>query len=200
MPHSSTPYRKRIGHYHDPGHCHELTFSCYHQLPLLTNHMWRSLLSEAIDHALLRHDYLLSAFVFMPDHVHLLVYPGPRASRIDGLLRAIKRPYSFHIKQLLQDANSPLLRRLTIRQRPGVETFRFWQEGPGYDRNLDRPDTVLAAIDYIHLNPVRRGLVERPSHWQWSSARWYEGLPYDPRVRLPRLEKLPAEFLAEATR
>jgi putative transposase len=70
------------------------------------------------------------------------------------------------------ESNSPLLSRLTIRQRPGVETFRYWQGGSGCDRNLERAETVLAAIDYLHRNPVRRGLVERAVDWQWSSARW----------------------------
>ena len=136
----------------------------------------------------------------MPEHVHLLVFPGSGASKIDSLIRAIKRPYSFRIKRLLEEGNSSLLRRLTIRQRPGVETFRFWQEGPGYDRNLDQPDTVISAIDYCHSNPARRGLVKRAIDWQWSSARWYEGLAYDANSRLPTLKKLPAEFLLQAAR
>jgi putative transposase len=158
------------------------------------------MLSEAVERACERHNYHLSAFVLMPEHVHLLVYPGPDALTIDRLLKAIKRPYSFRIKRLLQETGSQLLSRLTIRQRPGVETFRYWQEGPGYDRNLDRVDTVLAAIDYIHRNPVRRGLVNRAVDWQWSSARWYEGLEYEERIRVPELSKLPAEFLADAAR
>jgi putative transposase len=33
-----------------------------------------------------------------------------------------------------------------------------------------------AVIDYIHANPVRRGLVARVEDWEWSSARWYAGL------------------------
>jgi hypothetical protein len=51
-------------------------------------------------------------------------------------------------------------------------------------------------IDYIHPNPVRRGLCERPEDWSWSSARSYSGggisadsldidfasLPEDPRA------------------
>ena len=32
----------------------------------------------------------------------------------------------------------------------------------------------MTMIDYIHLNPVRRGLVGRASDWRWSSAGWYE--------------------------
>jgi hypothetical protein len=30
-------------------------------------------------------------------------------------------------------------------------------------------------IDYIHGNPVRKGLVEKPEDWKWSSAGWLEG-------------------------
>ena len=194
------PHRKRIKHYHDPDHCREQTFSCYKRRPLLTNHKWRSMLSESLDRAIERHDYRLLAFGYMPGHVHLLVFPGSNASGIDQLLKAIKRPFSFRIKRLLEAEKSRLLNTLTVEQRPGVRTFRYWQEGPGYDRNLDRVETVLAAIDYIHLNPVRRGLVARAADWQWSSARWYEGLPYDPNVRVPKLEKLPAEFPSSAAR
>ena len=109
----------------------------------------------------------------MPEHVHLMVYPLPDADTIDALLKAIKRPFSYRIKQLLIQSRSRLLERLTIHQRPGVTTFRYWQEGPGYDRNFIKPSTVLAAIDYLHHNPVRRGLVKRAVDWKWSSARYY---------------------------
>jgi len=30
-------------------------------------------------------------------------------------------------------------------------------------------------IDYIHMNPVRRRLVEQPEQWKWSSAGWFAG-------------------------
>jgi REP-associated tyrosine transposase len=129
------------------------------------------MLSDLIDHAVERRGYNQTAFVYMPEHIHLLVFPGPSASRIDELLKAMKRPFSYRIKGLLEASRSPLLESLTIRQRPGVQTFRFWQEGSGYDRNLDQVGSVLAAIDYIHHNPVRLGLVAQASDWQWSMCR-----------------------------
>ena len=130
--------RKRVRHYHDPGHIHELTFSCYHRWPLLTNDVWRGMLAESIDRAMEHHRYRLAAFVFMPEHVHLLIYPQPEADTVAALLKAIKRPFSYRVKQLLIRSQSRLLERLTIRQRPGVMTFRSWQEGPGYDRKMDQ--------------------------------------------------------------
>ena len=43
-----------------------------------------------------------------------------------------------------------------------------------YDRNLMMPVVLTeAAIEYIHMNPVRRGLVKRAVDWKWSSASWY---------------------------
>ena len=115
--------------------------------------------------------------------------------KIDRLLFAIKRPFSYRIKQILAAEENPLLRELTIRQRPGVTTFRFWQEGPGYDRNLTSRATVLKAMDYIHLNPVRRGLCERAVDWRWSSARHYGDPAWPVDAALPKVHALPAEYL-----
>ncbi len=48
-----------------------------------------------------RHGYRLLAFVFMPEHVHLIVYPMPELRESPRLLQAIKRPCSYRIKQHL---------------------------------------------------------------------------------------------------
>ena len=194
-------HRKTVRHFHTPGDCHELTFSCYRRMALLTNDLWRGMLCKAIDRALDNHSFRLAAFVIMPEHVHLLVYPTSEQpdvpQRLAGLLSGIKRPFSVRIKQILVDRGSRLLDRLTVRERPGKTAFRFWQEGPGYDRNLTGPRSVLAAIDYIHLNPVRRGLVQRVLDWRWSSARHYLDSVATPGPELPTVYDLPADYLNE---
>jgi putative transposase len=53
--------------------------------------------------------------------------------------------------------------------KKGGEVFRFWQPGGGYDRNITDKDTLVRMIDYIHENPVRKGLVTDPLDWKWSS-------------------------------
>src|SRR5690606_6590775 len=115
---------------HEPGDLHELTFSCSRRLPLLTNDPWRRMLADAIDDAMIGHETRLVAFVFMPEHAHLLVLPGPDEARIDRLLKSIKRPAAGRIKRDLAGSGGRLLDRLTVRERPGVRRFRFWQEGP----------------------------------------------------------------------
>lgn len=189
-----TQKHKQVRHYHEPGDLHELTFSCYQQLALLTNDNWRHLLFRSIDRAVERHQYRLVAFVLMPEHVHLLVFPTTTPVEIDNFLTAIKQPFSVRIKSILLATQKDLLQRLTIRERPDKVVFRFWQEGPGYDRNLSSERAVRASVDYIHLNPVRRGLVVRASDWKWSSARWYESEGRNADPDLPRIHGLPWEF------
>ena len=61
-----------------------------------------------------------------------------------------------------------------ITRKRGKRTERvFWQSGGGFDRNVIKPGTLMKMIDYIHMNPVRRGLVEKPEDWKWSSTAWY---------------------------
>lgn len=179
------PHRKLVKHYHEPGHLHELTFSCYQRLPLFTNDSWRFQLARCIDAAGKELDIQLAAFVFMPEYVHLLVVPTSPEPAIDRYLACVKQPFSKWMRQRLTEVSSPLINRLTVQERPAKTCFRFWQEGPGYDRNLMTPAAIEAAIDYIHMNPVRRGLRKRTVDWKWSSASWY--LLDPPRQQIPEL-------------
>ena len=185
-------HRKTVRHANEAGHAHLLTFSCYRRMPLLTNDAWRTLLSAPIDRATQRHRYDLIAFVYMPEHVHLLVLPRQADYAVAKLLHGIKRPFSFRIGERLRAVRSPLLERLTVRERPGVTCFRFWQEGPGHDRNLVSVEALTGAADYIHLNPVRRGLIERPEQWRWSSSRHYLEPSRPPDPALPCIHGFPA--------
>ncbi|WP_339731349.1 transposase [uncultured Gimesia sp.] len=188
------PHRKQIKHYHEPGDCHELTFSCFDRRPLLTNPAWKNMLCQSIDRALVRYEFHLIAFVIMPEHLHLLVYPTTHECKIDRLLAAIKRPFSYRIKELLKEQQNPLLKDLTIRSRPGKTAFRFWLEGPGFDRNFFSKKAVEAAVNYLHFNPVNRNLVTECREWKWSSARWYESNGEIIDSDLPTIHGLPWEF------
>ena len=188
---------KTFRRYHDPGDLHALTFSCYRRMPLLTNGAWRTHLSDSIREALAAFDFELNAFVFMPEHVHMLVFPtrgNTTHEDISSFLGQLKQNCSKAVKADLERSGNRLLQTLTIRERPGKMAFRFWQEGPGYDDNLRTAEAVDAAIAYFHMNPVRRGLIEHIRDWPWSSARWYlsGGAEVDPR--LPPLHGPPPEL------
>ena len=75
-----------------------------------------------------------------------------------GALASIKKPVGYNAIQYLKEHAPGFLERLTVRNRNRTY-HRFWQAGPGHDANLYDLKTIYNAIEYIHNNPVRRGLV-----------------------------------------
>lgn len=187
-------HRKRLRRYHEPGELHTLTFSCYRRLPLLTNNAWRRALSEAMDEAAELCAIQLIAFVFMPEHVHLLVLPCGTKEDLGDYLAACKRPVAVAAKADLQRTANTLLERLRVQERPGKTVFRFWQEGAGYDRNVSTAAAVENAIEYLHMNPVRRGLCSKAIGWHWSSARYYASAGREVDADLPKVTPLSAAY------
>jgi putative transposase len=181
------PHRKRKVTYNEPGHAHFVTYSCHGRLPLLSKDRSRQRVLDAIEKPRARLDFDLWAYVIMPEHVHLLIHPRRQTYSMRRILAALKRPVSGQAKRHLTETNNAAwLARLTVPK--GRKTvFRFWLPGGGYDENLcsDRP--IHEVIEYIHANPVRRGLVERAIDWYWSSARFWEGGRSGPLKMAPLL-------------
>lgn len=87
----------------------------------------------------------------------------------------MKEPVARKAIRYLRDHAPEWLARVTLREGRRVRR-RFWQPGGGYDRNVTSAEALRAMIDYIHANPVRRGLAATAEDWQSPSARWYAGL------------------------
>jgi len=165
---------KRVKHFNLAGHIHFLTFSCYRRLPLLTQDSRCSWLAESIDRSLEKHVMALWAYVFMPDHVHLLVRPRTDIYDISGFLRSIKNASAKRILNRLREERSSILDELRTRG-PGADSlYRFWQAGPGYDKNIWTLEKAFEKAKYCHRNPVARNLVANPEDWHWSSYRSLE--------------------------
>ncbi|NOZ23829.1 MAG: hypothetical protein GXP25_22350, partial [Planctomycetes bacterium] len=156
----SPTFRKTVTHFNEPGHAHELTFSCFQRRSFLTKDRTRQYLAEAILKAKQKHQFDVWAYVFMPEHVHLLIWPRKDGYSISQILRSIKQSVSRRAIRYLRRNNPDGLNQLATGEarRP----YRFWQAGAGYDRNVTSRDALLKMIDYMHNNPVRRGLVEAP--------------------------------------
>ena len=110
----------------------------------------------------------------MPEHVHLLIYPGHEPLRVEDVLYTLKKSVTNRALTFVRREAPEFLSRMEDRQPNGRVAHRFWQRGGGYDGNLYNPAKIWEKIRYIHENPVRRGLCERPTDWPWSSARAYE--------------------------
>jgi len=162
-------HRKKCQRYNIPGHAHELTFSCYRRQVFLLNDSFCSYLVEAIIRAKEIHQFDLWAYVFMPEHIHLLIWPRNEIYSISNILLSIKQSVSRKVLLYLRKHKPQKLKLMETSQKHTL--YRFWQAGGGYDRNITSRTTVIHVIEYIHNNPVRRGLVIKPEDWLWSSMR-----------------------------
>jgi REP-associated tyrosine transposase len=165
---------RRRKSYNIPGHAHELTFSCFQRYKFLQAVRCCQWLAAALNAARERHGFWLWAYVFMPDHVHLILYPFRTEYDMAAILKGIKQPVGDRAIAFLEAENSPWLARLTRRRGSRSESL-FWQSGGGYDRNITCPRTLLRMIDYTHENPVRKKLASAAQDWEWSSAAHYAG-------------------------
>jgi len=173
------------------GHAHELTFSCYRRFPFLGKDRVCQWLVEAIDHARQCLEFDVWAWVFMPDHVHLLIRPRRRVHDMADIRRLIKEPVARRALAWIREHAPEWLSKIERRRGKRAEHL-FWQSGGGYDRNLIEGATLLKMIDYIHENPVRKGMVERGCDWKWSSAAWFVNTNATPPL-IPDL--IPSEWL-----
>jgi putative transposase len=153
----------------------ELTFSCYKGYQFLAKERVCAWFVEAVEKARKEWPVDLWAWVLMPEHVHLLMAPREAGVNIGHFQGAIKEQIARKAIKWLELNASGWIPRITVVEGKTTRR-RFWQPGGGYDRNVEKLETLHSMIDYIHLNPVRRGLVERAIDWEWSSARWYAGI------------------------
>jgi putative transposase len=138
-----------LARYQHCGSFHFLTFSCFHRNQYLGSRPARELFESALERIRLRCGFVVAGYVVMPEHVHLLV-SEPRTSDLARAVQGLKLSVS---------------RRRA--ERP------FWQVRY-YDFNVWAPEKVTEKLDYMHRNPVKRGLVERSEDWPWSSFRHYQ--------------------------
>lgn len=165
------PHRRRFEH---PGHARFLTFSCYQRLALFGNDAIKDAFVDALGAARNRFGFKLGAYVVMPEHVHLLILPDLTVADVTAILKSLKTGFAKQVigRWRSLDPPAPILSRLEHNGRN-----RFWQRGGGYDRNIFSREELNEKIKYINENPQRRGLVDRPELWRWSSAGWWLGEP-----------------------
>ncbi len=107
----------------------------------------------------------------MHNHVHLMVYSAsdtPVREFLTVLKQRTARKGLHWLAEHQQDVWT------SLHDSKGQPLF--WQRGGGYDRSLWTPEHVAKALEYIHDNPVRAGLVTDAVDYAWSSCKeWNTG-------------------------
>jgi putative transposase len=148
-------------------HLHFITCSCYHRLPLLRSARSRDCLLSVLEQTRKRYRFVVVGYVVMPEHIHLLL-SEPEVGTPSTVMQVLKQRTA---RALLPETKardphqSPLFGEIPAR-------VPFWQTR-FYDFNVWTAKKRVEKLQYLHWNPVKRGLVAAPEDWRWSSCRLY---------------------------
>ena len=117
--------------------------------------------------------FLLTAWVFLPDHWHAVIFP-PHPLTISKVMKVIKS-------------------RSTLHRREREIAGDLWQ-ARFYEHALRTVKEYHDGLRNIHHNPVERGLASRAEEWKWSSVRAYH-VEGEPTLAIDRV-RLPADLQA----
>jgi putative transposase len=145
-------------------HLHFITTSCYQRRPFLDSPQARDCFLSVLEETREKYRFVVVGYVVMPEHVHLLI-SEPEVGNPSTVMQVLKQRTA---KALL-----PKRKPRDPRQSHSPDERRsFWQER-FYDFNVWSTKKRVEKLGYMHHNPVKRGLVESPEEWQWSSCRYY---------------------------
>jgi putative transposase len=165
--------KNRLERRYGLGQLHFITCSCYRRRPLLGTERARNLFLVILNEVRERWDFGLLGYVVMLEHIHLLI-TEPRVGTPTTVMQVLKQRVSraMHGRRRRKRA-SPGQGRLWDEAAPAKDR-PFWQRR-FYDFNVWSWKKKNEKLNYMHFNPVKRGLVKHPKDWPWSSFGFYSG-------------------------
>jgi putative transposase len=155
-----------MSHYHRahiPGGVYFFTVVTHDRTPIFINEGRVEILRAAIRKVMATRPFQIDAMVVLPEHLHCIWQMPDGDTDYSSRWREIKKAASRQINPVTNKRNERM-----VWQR------RFWEHAIRDEEDWRR------HMDYIHYNPVKHGLANRPCEWQWSSFSnavskgWYE--------------------------
>jgi REP element-mobilizing transposase RayT len=115
----------------------------------------------------------LHAYVLMENHFHIIASSPEFSNEIRKMKSFTARSI---VDRLEKHGPKSLLEQFRFykKQHKKDQTYQVWQEG--FHPKIMLNEKILnQKTEYIHYNPVRRGYVDKPEHWRYSSCRHYFG-------------------------
>lgn len=147
-------------------YAHFVTFSTFKRRKLLNPDACKRIVVGNLAAQLIRQKGICIGYVIMPDHVHALIW-FPDEHQISPFMNKWKDLTSRAITDLYQKEYPNYSARIGIDDP-------VWQRNY-YDFNISSDAKLREKLDYMHKNPVRKGLVKDICDWRWSSAQgWHQ--------------------------
>ena len=136
----------------------------------------KQVVCDALNEARNSGGFLIFAYVIMLDHLHLLTNEPKNSADV---LRYVKGIIGRRVIDYLKNNNHQVsLAKLQHQKWKRKHQYSVWQVEKNVFSIFSEP-MFMQKVNYIHLNPVRAGLVEKAIDYPWSSARIWQGCPLE---------------------
>ena len=154
--------RAKIRRYYIPNAVYFITAVTQDRQPLFADSVNLELLRVTMRRVKEHHPFIMRAYVFLHDHLHLVIFV-PETTNISKLLQSIQRNFTRNYKKA-HNINEPI---------------RLWQRG-FWDHVIRDERDFANHLHYVHYNPVKHGYVSEPESYDHTSFHeyvkrgWYE--------------------------
>jgi REP element-mobilizing transposase RayT len=145
-------------------------------IDIFTRQTYRDSIIESLDYCIKNKGMILYGYVIMSNHIHLIIQSED--GKLSDLIRDFKKFTAKNILDKIQAVPESrkewMLERIKLAAEKHTrnKNYQFWQYG-NHAEEIYTNKFMWSKLDYIHLNPVRAGLVEKASHYIYSSASNY---------------------------
>ena len=154
--------------------CLYITAVAKDRLPVFRTDAIKEIVCKAIGEARISCGFLLFAYVLMPDHFHVITDGPKKPSKV---LQYIKGIVGHRVIDYLKDRKfESSLRKLQHDDWKRNHRYSLWQHDSDIF-SVTSESMFMQKVNYIHLNPVRAGLIEQAIDYRWSSARFWSRCP-----------------------
>jgi REP element-mobilizing transposase RayT len=155
---------------------HYITATVVDWIDVFTRQTYRDSIIESLDYCIKNKGMILYGYVIMSNHIHLIIQSED--GKLSDLIRDFKKFTAKNILDKIQvkpeSRKEWMLERfkLAAEKHQRNKNYQFWQYG-NHAEEIYSNKFMWSKLDYIHLNPVRAGLVEKTSQYIYSSASNY---------------------------
>lgn len=148
-----------------------ITSTIVEWLPVFTASAYFEIVIDSLKYCMMNKALKLFAYVILDNHFHLIVSSPVLLDAISSLKKFTAKTI---IERLKQDKREWLLNQFIFYKKDykKASEHQIWQEGI-HPVLISNPDILRQKIEYIHNNPVKRGLIDLPEQWRYSPARNY---------------------------
>ena len=164
----------------DQNAIHFITFAVVEWVDVFTRQEYRDILLKEIRQSQKDKGLRLHCWVLMSNHFHGIL-SAKEGFELSHILGEIKRKSSMEITLAIEKNDQESRRQwmLEIFERAGTANSRnnkkqFWQQD-NHPKECSSFEFTKQKMEYIHMNPVRAGIVGSPEHYIYSSAGDYAG-------------------------